>query len=204
LIVHGHLMLAVSPKTDIHSVKELIEKAKANPGKLTNASSSNGSPGHVGGELFKFMTGTQIQHVPYRGGAPAINDLVAGHVDLMFESLNGISSAAKSNQVRALGVSGDRRSLAFPELPTIAEAGVPGYSAPTWSSLVGPAGMPQPIVDKLNAALNKAILTPGFKSRFAAIGDEPAGGTPKDLADTIARDSAKWKDVVARSGAKLD
>ena len=103
LIVHGHLMLAVSPKSDIHSVKELIEKAKANPGKLTNASSSNGSPGHVGGELFKFMTGTQIQHVPYRGGAPAINDLVAGHVDLMFESLNGISSAAKSNQVRVSG-----------------------------------------------------------------------------------------------------
>src|SRR5690349_16023298 len=204
LIVHGHLMLAVSPKGDIKSVKELIEKAKANPGKLTNASSSNGSPGHVGGELFKFMTGTQIQHVPYRGGAPAINDLVAGHVDLMFESLNGISSAAKSGQVRPLAVTGDKRSLAFPDLPTVAEAGVPGYSAPTWSSLVGPAGLPQPIVDKLNAALNKAIQTPGFKSRFAAIGDEAAGGTPKDLADTIARDSAKWKDVVARSGAKLD
>jgi len=204
LIVHGHLMLAVSPKGDIHSVKELIAKAKANPGKLTNASSSNGSPGHVGGELFKFMTGTQIQHVPYRGGAPAINDLVAGHVDLMFESLNGISSAAKSGQVRPLAVTGDKRSLAFPDLPTVAEAGVPGYSAPTWSSLVGPAGLPQPIVDKLNAALNKAIQTPGFKSRFAAIGDEAAGGTPQDLADTIARDSAKWKDVVARAGAKLD
>ena len=204
LIVHGHLMLAVSPKSDIHSVKELIEKAKADPGKLTNASSSNGSPGHVGGELFKFMTGTQIQHVPYRGGAPAINDLVAGHVDLMFESLNGISSAAKSGQVRPLAVSGEKRSLAFPDLPTVAEAGVQGYSAPTWSSLVGPAGMQQPIVDRLNAALNKAIQTPGFKSRFAAIGDEAAGGTPQDLADTIARDSAKWKDVVARSGAKLD
>ena len=204
LIVHGHLMLAVSPKGDIHSVKELIEKAKANPGKLTNASSSNGSPGHVGGELFKFMTGTQIQHVPYRGGAPAINDLVAGHVDLMFESLNGISSAAKSAQVRPLAVSGDKRSLAFPDLPTVAEAGVPGYSAPTWSSLVGPAGLPKEIVDKLNAALNKAIQTPGIKSRFAAIGDEAAGGTPQDLADTIARDSAKWKDVVTRSNAKLD
>ena len=204
LIVHGHLMLAVSPKGDIHSVKELIAKAKANPGKLTNASSSNGSPGHVGGELFKFMTGTQIQHVPYRGGAPAINDLVAGHVDLMFESLNGISSAAKSGQVRPLAVSGDKRSLAFPDLPTVAEAGVPGYSAPTWSSLVGPANLPKDIVDKLNAALNKAIRTPGFTSRFAAIGDEAAGGTPQDLADTIARDSAKWKDVVARSNAKLD
>ena len=204
LIVHGHLMLAVSPKSDIKSVKELIEKAKANPGKLTNASSSNGSPGHVGGELFKFMTGTQIQHVPYRGGAPAINDLVAGHVDLMFESLNGISSAAKSGQVRALAVSGDKRSTAFPDLPTIAEAGVPGYSAPTWTSLVGPAGLPKDIVDKLNAAVNRAIRSEGFKTRFAAIGDEPAGGTPQDLADTIARDSAKWKGVVERSGAKLD
>ena len=107
LIVHGHLMLAVSPKSDIKSVKELIEKAKANPGKLTNASSSNGSPGHVGGELFKFMTGTQIQHVPYRGGAPAINDLVAGHVDLMFESLN---SHFQRRQVRpGQGARGERR-----------------------------------------------------------------------------------------------
>ena len=204
LIVHGHLMLAVSPKSDIKSVKELIEKAKANPGKLTNASSSNGSPGHVGGELFKFMTGTEIQHVPYRGGAPAINDLVAGHVDLMFESLNSISSAAKSGQVRALAVSGDKRSTAFPDLPTIAEAGVPGYSAPTWTGLIGPGGLPQPIVDKLNAAVNRAIRSEGFKTRFAAIGDEAAGGTPQDLVDTIARDSAKWKGVVERSGAKLD
>ena len=204
LIVHGHLMLAVSAKSDIKSVKELIAKAKANPGKLTNASSSNGSPGHVGGELFKFMTGTEIQHVPYRGGAAAINDLVAGHVDLMFESLNSIASVAKSGEVRALGVSGDKRSSAFPDVPTIAEAGVLGYSAPTWTSLVGPAGMPQPIVEKINAAVNRAIQTPAFKARFSAIGDEPAGGTPKNLADTIARDSAKWKAVVERAGVKLD
>ena len=204
LIVHGHLMLAVSPKSDIKSVKELIEKAKANPGKLTNASSSNGSPGHVGGELFRFMTGTEIQHVPYRGGAPAINDLVAGHVDLMFESLNSISSAAKSGQVRALAVSGDKRSTAFPDLPTIAEAGVPGYSAPTWTGLIGPAGLPPAVIEKLNAAVNRAIRSEGFKTRFAAIGDEAAGGTPQDLADTIAKDSAKWKGVVERSGAKLD
>jgi tripartite-type tricarboxylate transporter receptor subunit TctC len=204
LIVHGHLMLAVSPKSDIHSVKELIAKAKANPGKLTNASSSNGSPGHVGGELFKFMTGTQIQHVPYRGGAAAINDLIAGHVDMMFESLNTMSAMAKSGQVRALGVSGDKRSTAFPDLPTIAEAGVPGYSAPTWTGLVGPAGMPAPIVAKLNAALNKAIHTDAFKARFAAIGDEPAGGTPQEFADTIARDSAKWKNVVERAGVKFE
>jgi tripartite-type tricarboxylate transporter receptor subunit TctC len=204
LIVHGHLMLVVSPKSDIKSVKELIAKAKANPGKLTNASSANGSPGHVGGELFKYMTGTQIQHVPYRGGAAATSDLIAGHVDLMFESLNSISPMAKSGEVRGLGVSGDKRSTAFPDIPTIAEAGVPGYSAPTWTGLIGPAGLPPAILEKLNAAVNRAIRSPGFIERFSKIGDESAGGTPKDFADTIARDTAKWKDVVARSGAKLD
>ena len=202
LIVHGHLMLVVSSKSDIKSVQELI--AKANPGKLTNASSANGSPGHVGGELFKYMTGTQIQHVPYRGGAAATSDLIAGHVDLMFESLNSISPMAKSGEVRGLGVSGDKRSAAFPDIPTIAEAGVPGYSAPTWTGLIGPSGLPPAILEKLNAAVNRAIRSPGFIERFSKIGDESAGGTPKDFADTIARDTAKWKDVVARSGAKLD
>ena len=204
LIVHGHLMLVVSSKSDIKSVQELIAKAKANPGKLTNASSANGSPGHVGGELFKYMTGTQIQHVPYRGGAAATSDLIAGHVDLMFESLNSISPMAKSGEVRGLGVSGDKRSAAFPDIPTIAEAGVPGYSAPTWTGLIGPSGLPPAILEKLNAAVNRAIRSPGFIERFSKIGDESAGGTPKDFADTIARDTAKWKDVVARSGAKLD
>jgi tripartite-type tricarboxylate transporter receptor subunit TctC len=204
LIARGHLMLAVSPKTNFHSVKELIAFAKANPGKLTNASSSNGSPGHVGGELFKFMTGTQIVHVPYRGGAAAINDLIAGRVDLMFESLNSISSHVKSGSVRGLAVSGDRRSLGFPDLPTVAEAGVPGYSAPTWTGIVGPAGMPRAVVEKLNAALNRAIRTDAFKARFAAIGDEPAGGPPEEFAKTIASDSAKWKGVVERAGVKLD
>ena len=200
LIVHGHLMLAVSPKSDIKSVKELIAKAKANPGKLTNASSANGSPGHVGGELFKYMTGTQIQHVPYRGGSAATTDLIAGHVDLMFESLNSIAPMSKSGEVRALGVSGDKRSSAFPDIPTIAEAGVPGYSAPTWTGLIGPAGLPPAILDKLNAAVNRAIRSPGFLERFSKIGDEPAGGTPKDFADTIAKDTAKWKDVVELLG----
>ena len=204
LIVHGHLMLAVSPKSDVKSVKELIAKAKANPGKLTNASSATGSPGHVGGELFKYMTGTQIQHVPYRGGSAALTDLLAGHVDLMFESLNSIAPMAKSGEVRSLGVSGEQRSKAFPDVPTIAEAGVPGYSAPTWTGLIGPGNLPQPILDKLNTAVNQAIKSPGFIERFAKIGDESAGGTPKDFADTIARDTAKWKDVIVRSGAKLE
>ena len=140
-------------------MKELVDYAKKNPGKLTNASSSNGSPGHVGGELFKYMTGTEIVHVPYRGGAPAITDLIAGHVDLMFESLQSIAPFARDGKVRALGVSGAARSPAFPELPTIAEAGVPGYLAPTWTGVIAPAGVPRPIVDKLNAAINKALTS---------------------------------------------
>ena len=197
LIVHGHLMLVVSPKSDIKSVKELIAKAKANPGKLTNASSANGSPGHVGGELFKYMTGTQIQHVPYRGGAAATTDLIAGHVDLMFESLNSISPMPKSGEVRALGVSGDKRSSAFPDIPTIAEAGVPGYSAPTWTGLIGPGG---------SAAADRRQAQCGGQPRDPDAG-LPSSGSARSATSRPAarrrssptrspRTSAKWKDVV--------
>jgi tripartite-type tricarboxylate transporter receptor subunit TctC len=204
LVVRGHLLLAVSPSLPVNSVAELIAYAKANPGKLLNASSSNGSPGHVGGELFKYMTGTQIVHVPYKGGAPAIQDLIAGRVQLMFESLNSIAPLAHSGSVKALAVGSDHRSAAFPDLPTIAEAGVPGYEAGTWTGVIAPAHLPRPIVDKLNAAINKALTMPNFKARFAQIGDEPAGGTPEDFAKVIAADSAKWKEVVERSGAKFE
>ena len=204
LATRGHLLLAVSPKEPFESIIELVGYAKKNPGKLLNASSASGSPGHVAGELFKFMIGTEIVHVPYRGGAPAINDLIAGRVQLMFESLNSIAPHARSGTVRALAVSGARRSPGFPELPTIAEAGVPGYEAPTWSGVIAPAGLPQPVVLKLNAAINRALTSQAFKDRFAAIGDEPAGGTPEEFAAQIAADSAKWADVVRRSGARLD
>jgi tripartite-type tricarboxylate transporter receptor subunit TctC len=204
LVARGHLLLAVAPTSEFRSVKDLIEYGKKNPGKLTNASSASGSPGHVGAELFKYMAGIQAVHVPYRGGAAATTDLIAGRVNFMFESLNSIAPHAKSGAVRALGVSGDRRSPAFPDVPTVAEAGVPGYSSPTWSGVIAPAGLPKPILDKLNAAVNKAIQTPAFKERFGAIGDEPAGGTPEEFRKAIAVDFAKWKDVVARSGAKLE
>ncbi len=157
LVTRGHLLLAVSPTLPFKSVQEIIDYAKQNPGKLLNASSSNGSPGHVGGELFKYMSGTDIVHVPYRGGAAAINDLIAGRVHLMFESLNSIAPHAKAGTVRPLAVSGARRSPGFPDLPTVAEAGVPGYEAPTWSGVIAPAGVPRPIIDKLNAGINKAI-----------------------------------------------
>ncbi len=204
LVTRGHLLLAVTPSLPVASVKELIDYAKKNPGKLSNASSSNGSPGHVGGELFKYMTGTQIVHVPYRGGAAAINDLISGRVHLMFESLNSIAPFVRSDKIRALAVSGPRRSPGFPDLPTVAEAGVPGYEAATWSGVIAPANVPRPIIDKLNAMINKAIASKAFVDRFAMIGDEPAGGTPEEFGALIRKDSAKWADVVKRSGAKLD
>jgi len=204
LVTRGHLLLAVSPTLPFKSVQEIIDYAKQNPGKLLNASSSNGSPGHVGGELFKYMSGTDIVHVPYRGGAAAINDLIAGRVHLMFESLNSIAPHAKSGTVRPIAVSGARRSPGFPDLPTVAEAGVPGYEAPTWSGVIAPAGVPRPIIDKLNAGINKAIESQIFRDRFASIGDEPAGGSPEEFAEVIRTDSAKWGDVIRRAGARLD
>jgi tripartite-type tricarboxylate transporter receptor subunit TctC len=204
MATRGHLLLAVSPREPFQSVLEVIDYAKKNPGNLLNASSGNGTPGHVGGELFKYMSETDIVHVPYRGGSAAINDLIAGRVHLMFESLNSIAPHARSGTVRALAVSGPRRSPGFADLPTIAQAGVPGYEAPTWSGVVAPAGVSRPIVLKLNAAINKAIVSQTFKDRFAMIGDEPAGGTPEEFAALIAKDSAKWAEVVKRSGARLD
>jgi tripartite-type tricarboxylate transporter receptor subunit TctC len=204
LIARGHLLLAVTPTLPANSVRELIALAKKSPGKLVNASSSNGSPGHVAGELFKFMTGTDIVHVPYKGGAMAINDLIAGHVQIMWESLNSIAPYARSGKVKALAVSGAHRSPGFPELPTIAEAGVPGYEAGTWSGIIAPAGLPKSMLARLNAAVNEAIRSPIFRERFSSIGDELAGGTPEDYAETIRRDSARWAEVIKRSGAKLD
>ena len=204
LVTRGHLLLAVTPSLPVKSVLELIDYAKKNPGKLSNASSGNGTPGHVGGELFKYMTGTQIVHVPYRGGATALNDLISGQVHLMFESLNSIAPHARSDKIRALAVSGPRRSPGFPELPTVAEAGVPGYEAATWSGIVTSSKVPRPIVDRLNALINKAITSKSFQDRFAMIGDEPAGGTPEEFAALIKKDSAKWAEVIRRSGAKFD
>ena len=203
-ISRGHMLLAVSPSLPVSNVQELISYARQNPGRLLNASSSNGSPGHVCGELFKLLTGTQITHVPYKGGAAAINDLMGGHVQLMFESLASISPHARSGKVRALAVSGPRRSPAFPDVPTMVEAGVSGYEVTAWSGIIVPAKTPRAIVDRLNAAVNAALDSPAFRERWAPIGDDIAGGTPEDFAERIRRDSALWADVVKRSGAKID
>ena len=204
LVTRGQLLLAATPGLPMKSVAELIAYAKKNPDKLVNASLSNGSPGHVGGELFKYMTGTAIVHVPYRGGSQAIADLMSGQVQLMFESLNSIASYARAGSVRALAVSGATRSPAFPELPTIAEAGVPGYEASTWAGVIAPAGLPPSVLGKLNAATNKAICSDAFRQHSASLGDEGGGGTPGEFAELIRKDSAKWAEVVRRSGARLE
>src|SRR5439155_2613648 len=162
----------------IHSVKDLIAYARKYPGKLSNASSSNGSPGHVSGELFKYMTGTEIVHVPYKGGAAAIADLIAGNVDLMFESTNSIGPHVKAGRVRALAVTGAQRAQTLPEVPTLMEAGVPGYEVTAWTGVIAPAGVPRPILNRLNAAVNAAILEPTAKERLAQLGSEGGGGTP--------------------------
>jgi tripartite-type tricarboxylate transporter receptor subunit TctC len=203
MIGRGHLMLVVSPQLPVKSVKELIDYAKANPGKLSAASSANGSPGHIGLELFKSLTGTQITHVPYRGGAGAINDIIAGRVDLMFEGLASMTPFVRDNRVRALGVSGPARSPGFPDIPTIAEAGVPGYVAVTWLGVVAPAKTPRPVIDRLNHALNDALKSPVMVERFKLIGEDAAPGTPEDYAAVIKTDFVKWKTVIEGAGIKL-
>jgi len=158
----------------------------------------------VSGELFKYMTGTDIVHIPYKGGAPAIADLIAGQVQLMFESTNSIAPHVKAGRVRALAVTGEKRALSLPEVPTLIEAGVPGYEVNAWSGIITTAGVPRAVLDKLNAAVNRAILEPKAKELLFALGSEGGGGTPEEFAALIRRDSAKWADVVKRSGAKID
>ena len=158
----------------------------------------------MSGELFKHMTGTDIVHIPYKGGAPAIADLIAGNVQLMFESTNSIAPHVKAGRVRALAVTGERRSSSLPDVPTLIEAGVPGYEVNVWSGIITSAGVPRPVLDKLNAAANRALLQPDTRERLAQLGSEGGGGTPEAFAELIRRDSAKWAEVVRRSGAKID
>ncbi len=196
-------LLCVTNSLPVKSVKELIAHAKQNPGKLLNASGGNGTTGHLGGELFKIMTGTQIVHVPYKGSPQGITDLIAGQVHLMFDNLTSISPHVRAGRVRGIGVSSLKRSPIFPDIPTVAET-VPGYETNAWGGIVVPVGTPKAIVMKLNAEINKALQSPTLKERYASIEAEPVGGTPEQFAAFVKKETVKWAEVVKKSGAKLD
>ena len=200
----GQMLLAAGPATPFKSARDVVAYAKQNPDKLNYASSGVGTPGHVGMELFKYMSGARIVHVPYKGGAAGIADLMAGQVQIMLESTNSITPHVKAGRVRGLGVTGPRRSPALPDIPTIAESGLPGYEATTWTGIVAPAGMPRELVARLNAELNKVVASPVFREKVGAIGSEPVGGTPEQFRDFIRSEYAKWGDIVRRAGAKAE
>ena len=197
-------VLVVNPSLPVKSVRELIDYAKANPGKLNFASSGNGTSIHLSGELFKTMTGVQMTHVPYKGSSPALTDLMGGQVQLMFDNLPSSLSFIKAGKLRALAVTSSERSATLPELPTLAESGLPGFEASSWFGVLAPAGTPKDIVDKINGAVAAWLATPEAKEKLLSQGALVAGGTPEAFTKHIAAETAKWAKVVKASGAHVD
>ena len=203
-VTHVFNMLAVNNDLPVHTVRELIEYAKRNPGKLTNGSSGNGTTGHLGAELFKSMTGVEIVHVPYKGSAQAINDLIGGQIQVMFDNVPSIGPHVKAGRVRGLGVSAPRRAASFPDIPTIAEAGVPGYETNSWGGVIGPARLPREVVSRLNKEIKAALAVPAVAERYRQLDSEIDGSTPEEFLALVRRETPKWGEVVRRSGAKID
>jgi tripartite-type tricarboxylate transporter receptor subunit TctC len=197
-------LLAVTLSLPVHSVQELIAYAKKNPGKLFYASTGNGSSVHVGMELFKLMTDTQMVHVPFKAATIAITDLTAGRVHLMADNINSIGPHVKAGRLRGLAVTSAKRVPAYSELPTVAEAGVPGFDVSAWAGVIMPAGVPKAIVARLNTEVNKVLAAPAVREKLPELGLEIVGGPPEQFAAHIRREVAKWADVVKRSGAKVD
>ena len=197
-------VLVINPGVPANSVQELIDLAKAKPGELNFASSGNGTSIHLSGELFKAMTGTDIVHVPYKGSGPAVTDLLGGQVQMMFDNMPSSLPHVKAGKLRALGVTSAKRSPALPEVPTIAEAGVPGYDATSWFGILAPAGTPEPVVTRLQGAIVQALGEPEMRQRMADLGAEPVGDTPAEFGQFIAAEIAKWAKVVNDAGVKLE
>ena len=197
-------VLEVNPAVPVNSVQELIAYAKAHPGKLNFASSGSGTSIHLAGELFKVMTGVQMSHVPYKGSAPALADLAGGQVQLMFDNLPSSLQLIKGGKLRALAVTSAQRSAALPEVPTVAEAGLPGFEATSWFGLLAPAGTPPEVIAKVNAEVAKWLASPEAKDKLAAQGAIAVGGSPDDFTRHIAAETAKWQRVVKESGAKVE
>lgn len=198
-------VMVINPKLPVNTVAEFIEYAKARPGQLNMASSGNGTSIHLSGELFKTVTGVYMVHFPYRGSAPALTDLIAGNMNVMFDNLPSALPHIKSGRLKALAVTSRTRSPALPNVPTIEEAaGLKGFDASSWFGLFAPAGTPRAIVDKIQADVAKALAQPEVRERFVAQGADPGGNTPDQFAAFIRAETDKWTRVVKFSNAKVD
>jgi tripartite-type tricarboxylate transporter receptor subunit TctC len=197
-------VLVVAPNVNANSVNDLIQLARANPGKFTYGSSGAGSSSHLAGVLLESLTGVQLTHVPYKGSAPAITDLVSGRIDMMIDNIPSYVELAKAGKVRPLGVSGKKPSSLFPGIPTIAQAGVPGYEVTIWYGLLGPAGIPTEVIEKISGAVRVVLSRPEMQERLQKIGADAMIMSPKEFSDFIARENSKWADIVKKSGAAQD
>ncbi|MEP7330414.1 MAG: tripartite tricarboxylate transporter substrate binding protein [Betaproteobacteria bacterium] len=197
-------VLVINPAVPANSVQELIAYGKANPGKLNFASSGSGTSIHLAGELFKTMSGVQMTHIPYKGSSPAIADLLRGQVQIMFDNLPSALPQIKAGKLKALAVTSAQRAPALPDVPTIAEAGLPGFEATSWFGILAPAGTPKDVIAKLNTEVAKWLATPEARDKLAAQGANAAGTSPEDFARHIAAETIKWQKVVKESGAKVD
>jgi len=204
IAVVPNVLVTNAAQSKAKSVADVIAQAKAQPGKATYASAGNGTSIHLAGELFASMAQVDMLHVPYKGSGPAVTDLIGGQVDYMFDSITSAMPHIQSGKLRALGVTTAKRSSALPNVPTIAEAGLPGYDVSPWFAVYMPAGTPKPVVDKINAALLEAMKLPEVKARFAAIGAEPIGSTPEQLAAHLDAEMAKWGKIIQERGIRAD
>jgi tripartite-type tricarboxylate transporter receptor subunit TctC len=203
-INYSDLVMVVHPSVAAKDLKEFIALAKSKPGGLNYASSGTGTPYHMAGELFKSMSGTDIQHVPYRGSSGARNDVIGGQVQMMFDAITTMAPNVQAGQVRALGTTGDKRSTVLPDVPTVAEAGVAGYEATIWLGIMAPKGTPQAIVDKLNAEIRKVVNAPAVKETWAKQGAVPMNMTPAEFGAYLEKDIVKWANVVKTANIKVD
>jgi len=197
-------VVVLHPKVPANTLRELVDYAKANPGKLNYGSAGNGTSHHLAGELFKTLTGTQINHVPYKGAGPAMQDLLGGQVDMMFDGMGSSAPQIRGNKLRPLAVTTAARSPAFPDVPTAQEAGVPNYFVTTWYGIWAPAGTPPEVIAKLQIEVNKAMQTATIRDVWAQQGASPGGNSPAEFGAFVKAEIAKWAKVAKESGARVD
>ncbi|MCX7320871.1 MAG: tripartite tricarboxylate transporter substrate binding protein [Hyphomicrobiales bacterium] len=204
MIVTVPNVLLVPATSKATNVKELIAMLKAEPGKYSYGSSGVGTPPNLSGELLKSMAGVKMEHVPYRGGAPAMNDLIGGQIPILFDVLSGAAPFIKAGTARALAVTTKKRAASFPDIPTVAESGLPDYETYTWNAIFGPPGMPAAMAERLSAEFRKATLDPDVKQRLIELSGEPVGSTPDQLAAQLKAEIAKWRPVIQAAGLKAE